>query len=94
MYQKHFGLVAYPFGKDIAHDEMYVSSAMSELATRLAHLVEMSGIGLVTGDSGSGKSSACRAMAAGSKSGSSVPARRSKCATYAAHSSRVRAGRW
>jgi general secretion pathway protein A len=69
MYQKHFGLAAYPFGKDIACDEMYVSSAMSELATRLAHLVEMSGIGLVTGDSGSGKSSACRAMAARLHSG-------------------------
>ena len=69
MYTKHFGLLAYPFGKDIAPDEMYVSAAMSELATRLAHLVEMSGVGLVTGDSGSGKSSACRAMAARLHSG-------------------------
>lgn len=69
MYLKHFGLVGYPFGKDIAPEEMYVSSAMSELATRLAHLVEMSGVGLITGDSGSGKSSACRAMCAKLHSG-------------------------
>jgi type II secretory pathway predicted ATPase ExeA len=69
MYLKHFGLLGYPFGTDIAPEEMYVSSAMGELATRLAHLVEMSGVGLVTGDSGSGKSSACRAMAAKLHSG-------------------------
>jgi type II secretory pathway predicted ATPase ExeA len=42
---------------------------MRELATRLGHLVEMSGIGLVTGDSGSGKSTACRAMVARLHSG-------------------------
>ena len=64
MYTKHFGLTGYPFAKDIAPDEMYASASMRELGTRLGHLVEMSGIGLVTGDSGSGKSSACRAMAA------------------------------
>ena len=43
---------------------MFVSAAMRELDARLGHLIEMSGIGLVTGDSGSGKSTACRAMAA------------------------------
>lgn len=64
MYTKHFGLTAYPFANGIAPDEMYGSGAMRELGTRLGHLVEMSGIGLVTGDSGSGKSSACRAMTA------------------------------
>jgi type II secretory pathway predicted ATPase ExeA len=64
MYTKHFGLTGYPFGPDIAADEMYASAAMRELGARLGHLVEMSGIGLVTGDCGSGKSSACRAMGA------------------------------
>lgn len=64
MYTKHFGLTTYPFGNEIAPEEMYASAAMRELGTRLGHLVEMSGIGLVTGDSGSGKSSACRAMVA------------------------------
>lgn len=64
MYLKHFGLLFYPFGKDIPPEEMYPSGGMSELSVRLRHLSEMSGIGLVTGDSGSGKSSGCRAWAA------------------------------
>jgi general secretion pathway protein A len=64
MYLRHFGLLLYPFGTDIPPDEMYASTATAELTVRLGHLVEMSGIGLVTGDCGSGKSSACRAFAA------------------------------
>jgi len=64
MYNKHFGFLFYPFGKDIPPDETYASAAMSELTVRLGHLAEMSGIGLITGDSGSGKSTACRAWAA------------------------------
>ena len=69
MYLKHFGLTRFPFDKDLAADELFVSSAMRELSTRLGHLVEMSGIGLVTGDPGSGKSCAARAMAARLDSG-------------------------
>lgn len=64
MYLKHFGLLHYPFDEAIAADEMYASAAMTELGVRLGHLIEMSGIGLVTGDCGSGKSTACRAMTA------------------------------
>jgi general secretion pathway protein A len=69
MYTKHFGLTGFPFHGELAADEMYASAPMRELGTRLGHLVEMSGIGLVTGDPGSGKSSACRAMAARLHSG-------------------------
>jgi type II secretory pathway predicted ATPase ExeA len=64
MYLKHFGFCFYPFGNDIPPDEMYASTGRAELNARLGHLVEMSGIGLVTGDCGSGKSSACRSFAA------------------------------
>jgi general secretion pathway protein A len=64
MYLKHFALCFYPFGTDIPPDEMYVSTGTAELTVRLGHLLDMSGIGLVTGDCGSGKSSACRAFAA------------------------------
>lgn len=63
MYAKHFGLTVYPFEKEIATEELFASAAVKELATRLDHLVEMRGIGLVTGDPGSGKSTAARAMA-------------------------------
>lgn len=64
MYEKHFGLTQRPFDKELGAEELFVSSQMKELATRLDHLVDMRGIGLVTGDSGSGKSSAARAMTA------------------------------
>jgi general secretion pathway protein A len=63
MYLKHFGFSQFPFDKDIPPEEMFVSAGMGELAVRLGHLVELRGIGLVTGDCGSGKSSACRKMA-------------------------------
>jgi general secretion pathway protein A len=39
---------------------MYASAALQELEIRLSRLVELRGIGLVTGESGSGKTSACR----------------------------------
>jgi general secretion pathway protein A len=64
MYLKHFGMLLYPFGPDIPLEEMYTSAGMAELSLRLGHLVEMSGVGVVTGDCGSGKSTGCRAMAA------------------------------
>jgi general secretion pathway protein A len=64
MYLKHFTLLGYPFAGDILPEEMYASTGMDELKVRLGLLTEMSGIGLVTGDCGSGKSTACRAMTA------------------------------
>lgn len=64
MYLKHFGLTCFPFDKELSADDFFVSASMRELATRLGHLVDMNGIGLVTGDPGSGKSCAARAMAA------------------------------
>lgn len=65
MYRAHFGLTGFPFDKQIPAEELFVSAGMQELSVRLRHLVEMSGIGLVTGDAGSGKSCGTRAMAAG-----------------------------
>ncbi len=63
MYVKHFGLQCRAFDKELGAEELFSSAQMKELATRLDHLMEMRGIGLVTGDPGSGKSSAARAMA-------------------------------
>ena len=63
MYLKHFSFTRFPFGKELAADELFVSSAVKELEARLALLVELRGIGLVTGDSGSGKTTACRKVA-------------------------------
>jgi type II secretory pathway predicted ATPase ExeA len=65
MYLKHFELLLYPFGNDIPTDERYESGGTAELHVRLGHLAERSGIGLITGDKGSGKSTACRVWTAG-----------------------------
>jgi len=69
MYLKHFGLNRFPFDRDIAVEDMFQSQSMAELSVRLQHLLELRGIGLVTGDAGSGKSSACRKMASALHSG-------------------------
>ena len=55
MYRKHFGLTRHPYDKDLAADDLFPSASLLELNARLKHLVDMRGIGLVTGDSGSGK---------------------------------------
>jgi type II secretory pathway predicted ATPase ExeA len=60
MYRKHFGLSRHAFSKEIEADELFSSTAMKELETRLNHLIELRGIGLVTGESGSGKTTVCR----------------------------------
>ncbi len=60
MYRKFFGLNRHPFSKEIAHEDLFVAQGNKELETRLTHLIEMRGIGLITGDSGSGKTTACR----------------------------------
>lgn len=69
MYRKHFALTRHPFDKELAAEDLFESAALEELSTRLRHLVEMRGIGLVTGDSGSGKTTACRRVVAGLHAG-------------------------
>jgi general secretion pathway protein A len=60
MYRKHFGLSRHPFSKEIEPEDLFPTAAGKELEARLGHLIEMRGIGLVTGESGSGKTCACR----------------------------------
>jgi len=69
MYRKHFGLTRHPFAKNIEPDELFASTALSELEARLAHLLDLRGIGIVTGESGSGKTTACRKIVAGLHTG-------------------------
>jgi general secretion pathway protein A len=69
MYRKHFALTRHPFDKDLAADDLYGSASLAELSARLKHLVDMRGIGLVTGDSGSGKTTTCRHLVAGLHTG-------------------------
>ncbi len=69
MYRKHFALTRHPFDKDVAPDDLFETASLAELTARLKHLCDMRGIGLVTGDSGSGKTTACRRLVAGLHTG-------------------------
>ncbi len=69
MYRKHFGLTRHPFAKDLAPEDLFVSAAGRELEVRLGHLLDLRGIGLVTGEVGSGKTTACRKITAGLHTG-------------------------
>ncbi len=64
MYLTHFGLTGYPFERDLQPDELFASTSLREAQARLSHLVELRGIGLITGEVGSGKTTACRQFAA------------------------------
>lgn len=59
MYRSHFALTAHPFGKDLPVDALFLSNAAQELQVRLEHLIQLRGIGLVTGEAGSGKTTIC-----------------------------------
>ena len=60
MYLHHFGLTRLPFTKELAIEDLFPLSSARELEVRLGHLLEMRGIGLVTGDVGSGKTTGTR----------------------------------
>ena len=60
MYKPHFGLARYPFEPSIAADELFPGRAQAEAEARIRHLVDLRGIGLLTGEPGSGKSTVCR----------------------------------
>ena len=60
MYCQHFAFTGYPFQPLEHADRLFESRAARETATRLRHLLELRGIGLLTGESGCGKTSAVR----------------------------------
>jgi type II secretory pathway predicted ATPase ExeA len=64
MYRRHFGLTRHPFAKNLPPEELFDSAAVSELTVRLEHLLELRGIGLITGEVGSGKTTVVRKVAA------------------------------
>ncbi|HXY45996.1 MAG TPA: ATP-binding protein, partial [Acidimicrobiales bacterium] len=69
MYRKHFGLSRHPFARDIAVEDLFGSAAANELEVRLRYLLELRGIGLITGEPGGGKTTLCRKVAASLHSG-------------------------
>ena len=60
MYLRHFALTRLPFETPTHTDELFDSNSRREAETRLNHLIELRGIGLLTGEVGSGKTTVCR----------------------------------
>ncbi len=60
MYCEHFAFTGYPFQPLEHADQIFESRPARETATRLAHLLELRGIGLLTGEPGCGKTSTVR----------------------------------
>jgi type II secretory pathway predicted ATPase ExeA len=64
MFQEFYGFTRVPFSRTIATPDLFPTAGQKELNARLTYLVRERGVGLVTGDIGSGKSTAVRTFAA------------------------------
>ncbi len=64
MFQQFYGFTRLPFSKSIPTDDLFNTAGQNELSARLTYLVREQGLGLVTGEFGSGKSTAVRAFTA------------------------------
>jgi len=58
----HFGFITEPFSKEIATKALFLSEQLKALFERLQHFITRRGIALITGEVGSGKSTALRAF--------------------------------
>jgi type II secretory pathway predicted ATPase ExeA len=58
----YFGFLTEPFSKEIATKSLFLSAQLKGLFERLQHFIGRRGIALVTGEVGSGKSTAMRAF--------------------------------
>jgi general secretion pathway protein A len=65
MFQEYYGFTSPPFTKTIPTKDLFPTTGQKELAARLTYLVRERGFGLVTGEIGSGKSTAVRTFIAG-----------------------------
>ncbi len=61
----HWGLTRTPFSKELAPSMLFASRSHAEAVARISWLVAERGLGLVTGEVGSGKTVAARAAVAG-----------------------------
>jgi type II secretory pathway predicted ATPase ExeA len=64
MYLTHFGFTHFPFERELEPDALFAGAAAEEAETRLKHLLELRGIGLLTGEVGCGKTTVCRKVTA------------------------------
>ena len=64
MYLTHFGFTHFPFEPALEPDALFAAAAVEEAETRLKHLLDLKGIGLLTGEVGCGKTTICRKVTA------------------------------
>jgi general secretion pathway protein A len=62
MFQEFYGFSATPFSRGLPTSKLFVATGQEELKARLSYLVRERGIALITGEIGSGKSTAIRAF--------------------------------
>ena len=62
MYRAYFGFQKPPFERDVPTEQLFAAPGLDELHARLRYLVDTRGIGLLTGEPGSGKSTALRRL--------------------------------
>ncbi len=62
MFQEFFGFTSLPFSRGLPTSKLFVAGGQEELKARLSFLLRERGIGLITGEIGSGKSTAVRAF--------------------------------
>lgn len=63
MYESHFNLRRTPFGRTLKPDQLFRSAAREQARRRILHLLELRGVGVVTGEAGVGKTTLCRQIA-------------------------------
>jgi type II secretory pathway predicted ATPase ExeA len=63
-YEEYFGLSSTPFCRDIPVTELFKNKRWNELVERLKHVAKNREFGVFTGESGTGKTTALRRMAA------------------------------
>ncbi len=64
MYRKHYGFRRLPFDRDVPAEDLFPSPSLDELHSRLTYLVQTRGVAIVTGEPGSGKTTALRRLRA------------------------------
>jgi type II secretory pathway predicted ATPase ExeA len=64
MYRKHFAFTQFPFDQLLEPEALFASATLAEAEVRLQHLLELRGIGLITGEAGCGKTTVCRKITA------------------------------
>lgn len=62
MYESFFGFTKTPFSRDIELEQLFEQPGQKELISRLVYIAERRLFGLITGEVGSGKTTAIRAL--------------------------------